>query len=68
MLDTGVRSATVLAISNGQVRVLDSCVHDVAQHFYTTEMLNTSVQINLAGHKEKGLSEITTQQSSRNLW
>lgn len=52
MLDAGIASASMHTVSNGQVRVLDSCVREVAQHFCTTEMLNTIAQINLAGHKE----------------
>lgn len=52
MLDAGTASASMHTVSNGQVRVLDSCVHEVAQHFCTTEVLNTIAQINLKGHKE----------------
>lgn len=53
MLEIEVTSASIFATSNNQVCVLDSCTHKVAQHFCTKEMLNTIVQVNLAGHKER---------------
>lgn len=55
MLEIGVTSASVLAIAISQVCVLNCCAHEAVQHVCTTEMFNTIVQINLAGHKEKGL-------------
>lgn len=58
MLDTGVAGVTVFAMSNGHGCILNSCVHEVAQHVCPTEMLNTLFKLIEQGIKRRD-SEIT---------